>query len=170
MDAEFDALREPNMLLLLCAFLVAASAPLAPADTDAGGEDHPQRAQVIAYAKRVSVRDLDAGLTEDESLERYLQRVLPADTRIRWTSSDCDLKPSSFPRPADHPLCATVHGYRGGQELRLHIRVGTHGAPITGVPAIVDSWLATWRPDNRDHPVEDTTFIDSLRALVGAFK
>ena len=155
------------MVPILTLFLLTCGIRSVPAESNPGGINHPARAAVIAYAKNLDVATLDASLSS-ERLEVYLRRVLPHDVMVAWTSSDCDLKPDTFPRPPDHPLCASVRATRGRAELHLEIRTGTHGIPIHGSPTVAVLWLAHATGD-RKRPIE-TEALQSLGELSRAFR
>lgn len=131
------------LVLLVSAFLLGNRKTQ---QAERGGEEHPQKAEVVQYAKEVDVHILDDTLPH-EPLESYLGRVVPSGFRLVWTTSDCDLKPS-FPRPASHPLCASVRGRCGYSELRCEVRVGTHGHAIDGKPTLMVLWVSWYEGDD----------------------
>jgi hypothetical protein len=154
------------LLLALAVSAAHAASPATSAD-ERGGDDHPRRGEVVAYGKKLDVQVLDQTLSP-EPLDRYLARILPPKMKVEWSSSDCDLKPASFPRPHDHPLCATVRGHLERDALRLAIQVGTHGDPINGKPSILVLWVTSPTSDPKE-PFA-IRHITSLGALAGAFR
>jgi hypothetical protein len=128
-----------HTVLRIGAWLLLFGATAGVVSDERGGEDHPSRRRVIAYAKSLDVKKLDPSLSS-ERLDGFLRRALPS-VPLRWVSSDCENKPPSFPRPADTPLCASVFANIGGRGLRLHIVVGTHSQPISGTPRIEKLYL-----------------------------
>jgi hypothetical protein len=105
-----------------------------------GGEEHPARHRVVAYAKRIDVHELDPKLAS-EQLEHYLFRVLPSTSRIAWASSDCETKPPALPRPPTTPLCASIRANVLGGGLHLEIVVGSDALPINGKPHVEKLYL-----------------------------
>ena len=131
--------RHMHTIIRVAALLLLLDADGSVARDDRGGEDHPSRRRVIAYAKKLDVKKLDASLSS-ERLDRFLGRSLP-NVPLTWVSSDCENKPPSFPRPPETPLCASVFANIGGRGLRLHVVVGTHGQPIGGTPRVEKLYL-----------------------------
>ena len=146
-------------IVMLFTIALAAGSPTSP-----GGEEHPRRRQVIAFAKRVDVRTLDRRLPS-ERLDRFLARVLPSGTKIVWTSSDCENKPPTFPRPAETPLCASIRANVRARSLHFEIQVGTHAVPIVGKPRIEKLYILG--APSTENAVQDLT---SLSDLLTAFR
>ena len=136
--AERGAVSRSELLMtrffMVCTFAIALVVPVL-AGQDEGGEEHPKRSTVVAYGKRLDVKQLDPAL-ERERLDHFLKRVLPKGTKLTWMSSDCENKPATFPRPPDTPLCVSVTAGAFGGGLRLHVVVGTHSSPIQGAPKL----------------------------------
>lgn len=145
----------PLLLLLAC----SRSEP----GRNAGGEEHRSREEVVAFAKSLNVSRLDPSLSP-ERLDHFLARSLP-DADLRWTSSDCESKPESFPRGPDTPLCASVLTNVDGRGLRIHIVVGTHERPIDGTPHLEKLYLLGAPASGRD-----TIVFSSLSELPRAIE
>jgi hypothetical protein len=139
-------------------FVVLLAASPSEPQRNFGGEEHPSRKRVIAYAKSLDVKQLDPSLSS-ERLDRFLARSL-AGVSLRWVSSDCENKPPTFPRPPDTPLCASVFGSLHGRGLRLHIVVGTHARPVSGTPHLEKLYLLGSPKRGRD-----TVVLSSLSEL-----
>ncbi len=90
--------------------------------------------KVVTYGRLIDVRTLDPSLPS-QSLDEWL-RVGPARmTRVDWTISDCDLKPSD--NVDEHnPLCVKFVFNRSKASGFGVIRVGTIRQGIVGSPRL----------------------------------
>ncbi len=88
--------------------------------------------QVIAYAKNIDVKTLDASLPS-QRLEDWLENG-PPHANIRWDVSDtCDNHPY---KDEDYPLCAKIWFSRNGEAGSFLVEVGTRHKGIGGVPQL----------------------------------
>src|ERR1700722_8554677 len=110
----------------MLSLLVASSAPA----------QHPYtEKQVIAYAKAIDVKTLDASLPS-QRLEDWLQSG-PPQAHIKWTVADtCDNKPF---KNEDFPLCAKIWFSRNGQTGSMLIQVGRLHKGIVGAPQFMNA-------------------------------
>jgi hypothetical protein len=97
--------------------------------------------QVIAYAKSIDVKTLDASLPSHR-LEDWLQSGTPHTQTLSWSVEDtCWNKPF---KNEDYPLCAHVRIIRNGQSGEFLIEIGTLHKGIVGPPKLSEFGITIW--------------------------
>jgi hypothetical protein len=75
----------------------------------------------------------------DLALQQWLMQELGRSAKVDWSVAGCDLKPP-LPDPDGGPVCVLAWAEAAGPVLlKLHIRVGTVKAGVTGQLAVFDT-------------------------------
>jgi hypothetical protein len=150
--------RKPTMklssLVLLAAFTVAASAW-------AQNDQYERRA--IAYAKRIPVSRLDAGLT-GQHLGKWLRATVGAQAKIKWEVNDCgEQTGTASDIGRDFPSCVEANAeLPDGREIVIRVAVGTFAKGISGSPVLYDAFVQI-----RD-TIQDVKQLSELPTALGS--
>lgn len=112
-------------LLVMCHRGGDTIPPASKVETVANAED------VVEVVKRTDVSTLDAALAS-QPLEAWLSSAELRLEQIRWSKSDCEVKPDSA--TTDYPLCVRVDFRRGDGWGWLSLRVGSTNGGVAERP------------------------------------
>ena len=127
--------------LMTLSTLVFVAAP-APAQRDRYEQRDRYDKRAVAYARRLSVSQLDRSLN-DQSFGEWLRRIVGPHAKITWEANDCGEQigaPSDAAR--DIPSCVEARAQLPDRhEVVITIAVGTFNKGISGPPSVYDAFV-----------------------------